>query len=406
MRPLPSDPLKGTAAALASIPAAVEALRPAVDAYITVERVRRYLSRLSDTPAPSTAASAFRVPVLKALLREDGALDVPGLILREDFENTGSPVFLAGAPEVPKTLWYFAHLDTISYLAQPRAGGSYPLVPFCYHLVRDGTRPARAYRYRLAENRYEILAEGELRSVGASPSFHPAPGGATIEPGDRIVPYAPYREDSESGSFVGHIDNAGGVAALAVAAPVLAQAGVDALLAMPDEEEGPPGSGSQVMGRGGSRIVSLLPPPDIAIIADVQQAGGDADADTRAGVENSTRLGHGAVLAEFSSLARGAVTPPHLYALAQRFNEALAPVGVRIQESNNAYTSRSDDVGVLLKTPNILLLGFPGFNRHFDLGPPRANLHDLVSLSKALVYYSAIAPVFRELKRCLCAGDA
>ena len=70
---------QGFAAALASIPAVVEALRPAVDAYITTERVRRYLSRLADTPAPSTAAGAFRVPVLKALLREDGALDMPGL---------------------------------------------------------------------------------------------------------------------------------------------------------------------------------------------------------------------------------------------------------------------------------------------------------------------------------------
>jgi len=110
------------------------------------------------------------------------------------------------------------------------------------------------------------------------------------------------------------------------------------------------------------------------------------------------------VLAEFASLARGAVTPPHLYALARHFGEALAPAGVRIQESNNAYTSRSDDVSVLLKTPNILLLGFAGFNRHFDLGPPRANLHDLVDLAKALVYFSAVVPVYNELRRGLNAG--
>ena len=48
-------------------------------------------------------------------------------------------------------------------------------------------------------------------------------------------------------------------------------------------------------------------------------------------------------------------------------------VGVRLQESRNAYTSRSDDVSVLLKTPNILLLGFPGSDRHFDRGEPRAD---------------------------------
>jgi hypothetical protein len=189
------------------------------------------------------------------------------------------------------------------------------------------------------------------------------------------------------------------VAALAVAAPVLAQAGVEALLALPDEEEGPKGAGSQVMGRGGSRIVSLLPAPELAIVADVQQAGGGPDAHTEGGIENTTRLGDGAVLAEFSSLARGAVTPPHLYALARATIGPLARLGVRVQASNNAYTSRSDDVSVLLKTPNILLLGFPGFNRHFDRGEPRANLNDVVDLAKAAVYYAALRPLLRELQR-------
>jgi hypothetical protein len=61
-------------------------------------------------------------------------------------------------------------------------------------------------------------------------------------------------------------------------------------------------------------------------------------------------------------------------------------VGVKIQLSNNLYTSRSDDVSVMLKTPNILLLGFPGFNRHFDLGEPTANIYDLVNLAKSMVY--------------------
>lgn len=392
-----THPEKAFTAALASIPDAVERFHPVVEFYITAERVRRYLSSLSDTPAPSTAAGAFRLPVLKALLRDDGAFDMPGFVLHENFENTGSPVIITGRSASAKKLWYFAHLDTVSYLVQPRVADAYPLVPFCYHLMTNGLRTARAYRYSLDSNHYNVIAEGELHSIDGRPSFHPARGSAAIWPGDRIVPYVNYQEDRESGEIFAHVDNAGGVAALAVAALVLAQIGIDAFLGLPDEEEGPPGAGSQVMGRGSSRIVSLLSPPDIAIIADVQQAGGGKDADTRDGVENSTRLGRGAVLAEFSSLGRGAVTPPHLYALAQRFREAIATVGVSIQESNNAYSSRSDDVSVLLKTPNILLLGFPGFNRHFDLGPPRANLHDVVNLAKALVYYSAIVPVYREL---------
>jgi hypothetical protein len=339
-------------------------------------------------------------------LREDGALDSSGLYLREDFERTGSTAILTGSLDHHKPLWYFAHLDTVSYLLQPETGGRYPLVPFCYHLISDGVRRARAYGYDLAANQYSVVTEGDLISEQGHPYFRADSPDTRLGAGDRIVFVTPYRETDPNQNFIGHMDNAGGVAALAVAAPVLAGAGVEALIAFPDEEEGPPGTGSQVMGRGGSRIVNLMPTPDLAIIADVQQAGGGPDADTRAGVENSTRLGAGAVLAEFSSLARGAVTPPHLYALARRFAEVIAGAGVRVQESNNAYTSRSDDVGVLLKTPNILLLGFPGFNRHFDKGEPRANLNDVVHLSKSLAYASALAPLYRDLTARLLEGQA
>lgn len=214
-----------------------------------------------------------------------------------------------------------------------------------------------------------------------------------------------YHEDTASGLFTGSIDNAGGVAALAVAAPVLARAGVEALLAFPDEEEGPVAPGNQTIGRGGSRLIGLLPAPDLAIVADVQQGGGDLDADARGGIVNSTRLGGGAVLAEFASLGRGAVTPPDLYALARHTARLLGEFGVRIQESNNAYSSRSDDVSVMLKTPNILLLGFPGFNRHFDRGEPRAHLDDVVHLAKAVIYMSTLRPWFTARRRALLAGD-
>ena len=301
-----------------------------MDAHITRERVRRYLSRLCDTPAPSTAASAFRTPVLKALLaRGRRAGHGRACICARISRTPEARCLITGTPEAAaKKLWYFAHLDTISYLVQPRLGDAYPLVPFCYHLMKDGVCAARAYRFDLAAGRYVLVAGGRAPLEGRS-TRRSVRGtrGVDILPGDRIVPFTPYREDPASGNFVGHMDNAGGVAALAVAAPVLAQAGVEALIALPDEEEGPPGAGNQIMGRGGSRIVSLLPPPDLAVIADVQQAGGDPDADTHDGVENSTRLGAGAVLAEFSSLARGAVTPPHLYALARQLPRHRGPGG-------------------------------------------------------------------------------
>jgi putative aminopeptidase FrvX len=380
---------------LADLMPRLKALRTAVDEHITIERIARYTRILADTPAPSSAASAFRAPVLRQLLTEDGALGST-LSFHPDFKDTGSAAILIGSGE-SKPLWLFAHLDTISYLVQPRQGERYPLIPFCYHLVVDGVRAALLCRYDLRTNRYVIAAKGEMISEGGTPFFKPDNPGFAVRPGDRVVLHTPYRAMAD-GDFTGHVDNAGGVAALAVAAPVLAAAGVDAFLGFPDEEEGPRGEGNQVIGRGGSRLVQSMPTPELTFIVDVQQGGGDPDADTRGGAENSSRMGEGAVLAEFSSFARGSVTPPHLYGLAEALAEALPELGVLMQISNNAYTSRSDDISVMLKSPNILLLGFAGFNRHFDRREPKANIGDITHLAKALVYYAALLPVYRRLK--------
>ena len=384
---------------------ALQALRVEVDRHVTRERVRRYLSALVDTPAPSTFAAPMRVPVLRRLLDQDGALEGNRLHLHGDFARTGSPVILTGLAQPTKPLWYFAHLDTISYLVQPGDGGTYPLVPFCAHMIADGERAARAYRYDLGRHAYRVVAEGLLMSESGTPVFRAERSAPTLRPGDRVAMVSSYREDPASGLFTGPMDNAGGVAALAVAAPVLARAGIEALLAFPDEEEGPVAPGNQMIGRGGSRLISLLPAPELAIVADVQQGGGESDADPQGGIVSSSRLGAGAVLAEFASLGRGAVTPPDLYALARHMAGLLGEVGVRIQESNNAYSSRSDDVSVMLKTPNILLLGFPGFNRHYDRGEPRAHLDDVVHLAKALVYMAALRPVFTARRRALVGCD-
>ncbi len=372
------------------ISSVLKKLQPLVDAHITPERLRRYVTSISSVATPSTAASAIRNPILKKLLREDGAFAGGYLHFQDNFANTGSTAILTGSNDPGKALWYF--------LVQPQQGSRYPLVPFGHHLIRDGSRRAIAYRFDLSKCDYFVVANGRLESENQRPFFEPENSSTQLKSGDRVVFSATYQEDPISGDLSAHIDNAGAVAALATAAPVLAAARIEALLAFPDEEEGPLGSGNQVIGRGSARIVNLLPVPDLVIVSDVQQAGGEAQADTRGGIENSTRLGNGAVLAEFSSFARGAVTPPHLYALAVSLADSLRDFGVKIQESNNAYTSRSDDVSSLLKTPNVLLLGFPGFNRHFDLGTPRANLHDLVSLSKAFVYFAVLSSELRRIQ--------
>ena len=85
--------------------------------------------------------------------------------------------------------------------------------------------------------------------------------------------------------------------------------------------------------------------------------------------------------------------------------EVIAEFGVRGQESNNAYSSRSDDVSVMIKTPNVLLLGYPGFNRHFDRGLPRAHLDDVTNLAKAVVYASALGPILEQRRAAMLQGS-
>src|SRR3984893_3886812 len=322
--------------------ARLSVLQPLVDSHITVERVRHYVASISAVASPSTTASFLRGPILRELLKETKALENGNLHFRLNYEKTGNSVILTGTKNIRKKLWYVAHLDTVSYLVQSKQQLRYPLVPFCHHMIQNGKRFAVAYRFIPSNSRYEIVARGCLESEDSHPFFRPESGDLNLKPGDRIVFSTSYQEDRLTGDITAHIDNAGGVAALLAAAPVLAAAKVEALLAFSEEEEGPPGAGNQMIGRGSTRILNLLPVPELVVVSDVQQTGGDV-----------AKLGEGAILSEFSSLARGAVTPPHLYALAAEFVAALQEVGVKVQISNNSYTSRSDDVSVMLKTPNV-----------------------------------------------------
>ena len=90
-----------------SLERALSDLRPLVDKYVTRDRVRKYLVALVNAPAPSTAAAAMRVPVLKRLLQADGAFDDGRLRLDEDFGGVGSPVIFTGRPDREKPFWVF-----------------------------------------------------------------------------------------------------------------------------------------------------------------------------------------------------------------------------------------------------------------------------------------------------------
>ncbi len=124
-------------------------------------------------------------------------------------------------------------------------------------------------------------------------------------------------------------------------------------------------------------------------------AGWPASGEGNTGPGGAGVPGAGAVLSEFSSRARGAVTPPPLYAAVCAFTERLASRGATVRQMSNHYTSRSDDVAVMQRNSGIVLLGFPGANRHFDADLPTAHIDDFVSLSRALVY---MAVLFDELE--------
>ncbi|SFQ03549.1 M20/M25/M40 family metallo-hydrolase [Tranquillimonas alkanivorans] len=363
-------------------------IRALVEAHVTPERMLRYVRALSDAPAPSGVASLMRTPVLRALLEEDGALG-GRLALEANYGGTGAAALATGSG-AESGLWYIAHLDTISYLVHPAQGGRHPLVPFCYHLTGHGKRPAQALRYDLEAGAFVVVAEGVLLSDGDGPSFVPS-GDEHLRPGDRVVPMAPF-ETGQNGLLTGHFDNAGGVAALALAAPVLAEIGSDAFLAMPDEEEGPAATGNQSISRGSARLLAAAPAPRFSVVVDMQQTAAEGNC----GPDGAGVPGAGAVLSEFSSLARGAVTPPPLYSAVREFARNLDARGATVKETSNLYTSRSDDVSVMQRNSDIVLLGFPGADRHFDTAYPTAHLDDLVSLSRALVYMSALAAELEE----------
>jgi len=168
---------------------ALNALRPSVDRHVTRDRVRRYLSALVDTPAPSTAAAVMRVPVLKRLLAADGAFDSGRLRLDPDLGGVGSPAIFTGGAGAEKPFWGFAHLDTISYLVQPDEGGRMPLVPYCVHLMHDGECAANAYRYDFESNGYRVVAEGKIESKDGAPYFRSFSPEVRLGPGDRIAPF-------------------------------------------------------------------------------------------------------------------------------------------------------------------------------------------------------------------------
>lgn len=352
---------------------------------ITLERAHRYLATLEAVPCPSQTARWTRTRAVTALLREDGLLDPPRVVWDPNYGQTGNAALLLGRRLKAKRVWILSHLDQISYLVEPGDGQRYPLLPFCYHMQQAGRRPAVALAFDLSQQALTVRARGAIEVDGSMVRFVVSEGGP-LEPGTRVVYAADLTWDRATNQLSGHLDDTVCVTAALLAARVLRHYPVELFIGFTDEEEGPPGDANQSFGRGGRRLVELLPRPELAIVADVHES----EAMMHGPGPRNLHPGDGAVFAERSSNGRGSVTPPNLYALQQHLAAALAQRDIPLQENWGGYVSRSEDINATLRTPHVALLGVLCRNRHYATGHPTANLADVVALAKVFVAYTLL----------------
>jgi hypothetical protein len=355
---------------------------------ITCERLYRYLKPLADTPAPSQTVSQTRAQVLEGLLREDGLLAHSNLHYDRNYRKTGNAAILLGKDDCRKQVWMLAHLDVVSYFVHPPRDGRYPLVPYCYHLMPAGRRAeGQVLEFSLETRKYEVAAYGEIvTEADGSVFFEPRPQ-AVLRAGQRVCFHSEMTWDRESGQVRGCLDDAGGAVPLTLAAGFLADYDVELLLGLTDEEEGPGGVGSQTFCRGGPRLLRFFDQPDLVIDSDGQAATAPREGNPPLGLAP----GDGACFAEQASKARGTITPPHLYELQRQLGQELAAEGIHLRENRGGYVSRTEGgVSAMLRTPNVVLLGFLSDNAHFETDVGSANIHDLVDLARAAVCYALL----------------
>ena len=360
-------------------------LFPRLAEELTLERAHRYLAALEAVPCPSQTARWTRIPAIEALLRADGVIAPPRVVWDGNYGGTGNAALILGRRLKTKRVWILSHLDHISYLVEPGDGERYPLLPLCYHMQQSGRRPAVALAFDLGRQALAVQARGAIEVENGAVRFMVGEGGP-LAPGMRVVYQSDLTWDRATNRISGHLDDSVGVTASLLAAGVLRHYPVEVFFGFTDEEEGPPGDSTQSFGRGGRRLVALLPCPELAIVADVHES----EAMTNGPGPRDLHPGDGAVFAERSSNGRGSATPPNLYVLQQHLAAALAQRGIRLKENWGGYVSRSEDINAVLRTPHVALIGVLCSNRHYAMDRPAANLADVVELAKVFVAYTLL----------------
>src|SRR5512140_2613262 len=354
---------------------------------ISEESIYALLKPLADTYAPSQSVPFTRARVLRKLLEADGTLSLPNVCLDTNYKNTGNTVLLLGEEENRKQVWVLAHLDIISYLIEPAVDGRYPLSPLCYHMMLPGVSlPGVALGYNLDRQGYEVVCEGQILTDEMHQIFFIPREPARLRPGQRVCFASQMDWDRQTGELRGSIDDIAGVAALLAAARFLARYKIELLLGLTDEEEGVSGESNQTICRGGARLLRFFEQPELVIATDIHESAPMLEGKGPSGFHP----GDGASFAEKASHNRGEITPPHLYELMRCLAEELRPQGIRLTENLDGYLSRTEGVNAMLRTPNVVLMGFLGENRHFQVQETTANIKDLVDLARSVVCFALL----------------
>lgn len=356
--------------------------------WITPESVIKALIPIADTPSPSGVSSLTRGPIIQEWFESQKLME-KGVTLDSNLFDSGTEVLSFGKGGIS----LFAHLDEVSYLfREPIKPGLARITPYCYHLAKEPV-PARIIRFN-SNGGWKIICEAEVY-ISNNDYFVSYPVDVEFGFADRVVLASSVTYDANSGLLTGSMDNAAGVAAALIACDLMAHLGIPFNCYLTDEEEGPAGSSSQTISRGASRILRHVEQAPLSAIIDIHGLNEVELAKT-----SNHQISWGASLAEFSSGGRGSVSLPEiLLTLSETFSK-LEDNGIRVRQNIGGYVPRSDDVVAMLQSNRLVVLGYPGINRHFDQGLPTVNLHDLVNLARALVVIGAmVSPIALTMRQ-------
>lgn len=335
------------------------------------EDVERHFKEIADTLAPSQSVKYTRGPVIKKIIQE---YKLKNAVMDTDYLETGNGMFYSIQSQ--PSILFIAHLDQISYLVDTEVRrGVWRLIPYCKHLSQLSV-PAVALRFDLTEKRYKKAASGILLSDNDKDKLVPYFKAETgnLESGDRIVYEYPLSVEGDLAK--GIIDDAAGVTACLIAGIALFKTFPKSNVGFvfSEEEEGPT-ENLQYFARGVRRLMRKIPTPDICIIIDGHGGGG------------GDSLGKGTFYTEKTSGGVATVTPPELFLQLKELAKDIKSLGINMFE-DTGRVSRSDDIPCLEVTPNVLSVGYPSINRHFDVGPPAVSISDLVNLAKVIFWMS------------------